>query len=101
MTRLNGNGWGQGRALCSAVREEKRVAGVNGGAKALYLVEEERDARDPSAEAPAAGASGGEAGREEAPGELDDVVPRRGRRRHDQHPGTRNKQAPVITRCGS
>ena len=101
MTRLHGNGWGQGRALSSAVRE-KRVGRVNGEQKrelqtgaalAVYLVEEEGDARDPSAETPAAsaGAGGGEAGRVEAPGELDDVVPRRGRRRHDQHPGARKK----------
>jgi hypothetical protein len=68
---------------------------------APYLVEEEGDARDLSAETPgaAAGAGRGEAGHVEAPGELDDVVPRRGRRGHDQHPA-HTQEAFVIRRRG-
>jgi hypothetical protein len=56
-----------------------------------YLVEEEGGERDRSPETPAAGAgaaaAAGEAVHAEAPGELGGVVRRRGRGRHDQHPG--------------
>jgi hypothetical protein len=96
---FNGNGWGQSRRLCSAcpgkaIRWQPASEEQNRGlrSRALYLVEEEGDARHPTAESPAATAGGGEAGHVEAPGELDDVVPRRGRRRHDQHPAHAQEQ---------
>ena len=76
------------KSVCGKIesRTEPRAKACVASTHAPYLVEEEGGERDRSPETPAAGAAG-EAVHAEAPGELGGVVRRRGRGRHDQHPG--------------